>query len=111
MKHLIKYENFDANLYSKGKYPNLPVKDYDDDRYFMSSPGGPTGTTVSNKHKYNVDDFKIIHRGSNTKAKQKKRKLDDIDKSKKYRIAKMIDYQLDNDIVNFMEPQEPSTKA
>jgi len=71
---------------------------------------GPSATEVPMPQKQ-VKDEPVIDKGANPKKKQEERRKRDKKLSKEYRIAKLMKYQTDDDLIKFAPRMEPTINA
>lgn len=72
---------------------------------------GNSGTEIPRKFKQSNNDQPIIQKGNNAEKKQKDRKERDKKLSKEYRIAKLMDYQTDDDLIQSAPRMQPTVNA
>jgi len=72
---------------------------------------GPSATEIPTPYHQNIDDFEK-QKGNNAKKQQELRRKKRKETSKEYRIAKMMDYQTDDDLIsNFPPMRQPTSNA
>ena len=108
-------ENFE-NFINEFNGPNLAL-DYNTNLDFKTYQGkqfdggdGNTGTEVPRTFKHTVNN-PILQKGNNANKKQKEREKKRKELSKEYRIAKLMDYQTDDDLITNSPRMQPTINA
>ncbi|NPV12970.1 MAG: hypothetical protein HPY57_14485 [Ignavibacteria bacterium] len=106
MKHIKTYEEFNG--------PNLALNyniNYDFTTYQgkqFDGGDGNSATEIPRKFKETIDK-PILQKGNNAKKKQQERENRRKKYSKEARIAKLMDFQTDDDLITFAPRMEPTS--